>query len=87
MDSFWEENADVNVDLNWLIKVRSHFGKIEKEQEKVKRKKLCSLSRNFSLKKMVFKRFNDHIPHFQLKSDFFYIVIPSVQILKIYTCS
>ena len=43
MDSFWEVIADTNADLNWLIKVRSHLDKIEKEQEKVKRKKLSSL--------------------------------------------
>ena len=52
MDSFWEAIAGANVD--WLIKVRSHPNKTDKEQEKVKRKKLYSLSRNSSLKKMVF---------------------------------
>ena len=71
MDSFWEEIAGANVDLNWLVKVRSHLDKIEKEQEKVKRKKLSCLCRNSSLKKMVFERFNEHRPHFQFKSDFF----------------
>ena len=79
--------AGANVDLNWLIKVRSHLDKIEKKHEKFKRKKLSSLSRNSSLKKMVFERFNEHLPHFQFKSDFFCIVILSVQILKIYTRS
>ena len=49
MNSFWEVIAGANVDLNWLIKVRSYLDKIEKEQEKVKRKKLSSLSRNSSL--------------------------------------
>ena len=29
---------NMNVDLIWLIKVRSHLGKIEKKQETVKRK-------------------------------------------------
>ena len=71
MDSFWEVIAGVNVDLNWLIEVRSHLDKIEKEQEKVKQKKMSSLSRNSSLKKMVFERFNEQLPHFQFKSDFF----------------
>ena len=71
MDSFWEEIAGANVDLNWLVKVRSHLDKIEKEQEKFKRKKLSSLSRNSSLKKMVFERFNEHLPHFQFKSDYY----------------
>ena len=71
MDRFWEEIAGANVDLNWLVKVRSHLDKIEKEQEKVKPKKMSSLSRNSSLKKMVFERFNEHLPHFQFKSDYF----------------
>ena len=31
MDSFWEEIAGANVDLNWLVIVRSHLDKIEKE--------------------------------------------------------
>ena len=35
MDSFLEVLAGANVDLNWLIKVRSHLDKTEKEQEKV----------------------------------------------------
>ena len=35
MDSFWEVIAGANVDLNWLIKVRSHLDKIEKEQGKL----------------------------------------------------
>ena len=71
MDSFWEVIAGANVNLNWLIKIRSHLDKTEKEQEKVKQKKLSSLSRNSSRKNMVFERFNDHFPHFQFKSDFF----------------
>ena len=32
---------------------------------------MSSLSRNLSLKKIVFERFNEHHPHFQFKSDFF----------------
>ena len=79
MDSFWEAIAGANVNLNWLIKIRSGLEKIEKKQEKVKLKKLSSLSRNLSI-----KRFNEHLPHFQFKSDFFCIVILSVQILKFY---
>ena len=58
MDIFWEVIAGANINLNWLIKIRSHLDKIEKEQEKVKQKKLSSLSRNSSFKKMVFERFN-----------------------------
>ena len=34
MDNFWEEIADVGVDIDWLLKIRTHFDKIEKEQVK-----------------------------------------------------
>ena len=57
-----------------------HLDKIEKEQEKVKRKNFSSLSRNSSLKKMVFEKFNQT----QLEPPSFSIQI-SVQILKMFT--
>ena len=53
MSCFWETIVDVNVDTSWLVKVRNHLDKIEKEQAKTKRKKLATLSRNFYLKRMV----------------------------------
>ena len=59
---------------NWLIKIRSHLDKIEKEQEKVKWKKLSSLSRYSSFKKMVLERFNEHLPHFHFRSDCFFVL-------------
>ena len=74
MDSFWEVIAGANINLNWLIKIRSHLDKILKVQEKVKRKMLPSLSGNSSFKKMVFERFNEHLPHFQFRSHFFYVL-------------
>ena len=55
MDSFWEVIAGAHVNLSWLIKIRSHLDKTEKEQEKVKQKKLSSLSRNSILKNMVLR--------------------------------
>ena len=68
--SFSEAVADVDVDITWLMKVRNHLDKIEKEQAKTKRKKLATLSRNFYLKRMVLEWFDEHLPHFQFKSDF-----------------
>ena len=41
------------------------------EHRKIKRKKLSSLSKNSSFKKKFFKRFNEHLPHCQFKSNFF----------------
>ena len=46
MNSLPEAIAGANIDLNWLLKVRSHLDKIGKEQEKIKQKKLANLFRN-----------------------------------------
>ena len=70
MNCFQEAIGDVDVDISWLVKVRNHLYKIEKEHAKTKRKKLASLSRNSHLKRMVLERFDEHLPHFQFKSDF-----------------
>ena len=70
MNCFWEAIFNVDVDIGWLVKVRNHLDKIEKEQAKFKRKKLVSLSRNSHLKRMVLELFDEHRPHFQFKSDF-----------------
>ena len=70
MDSFWVEISGKCIDICWLVKVRGHLDKIEKEQQRIKRKKLSTLSGNSSRKKMVFERFNEHLPHFQFKGDF-----------------
>ena len=74
MSCFWEAIVDVNVDISWLVKVRNHLDKIEKEQAKTKRKKLASLSRNSHLKRMVLEPFDEH----------FRIEILYTQNLKIY---
>ena len=70
MDSFWVEINGKRVDICWLVRVRGHLDKVEKEQQRIKQKKLSTLSSNSSLKKMVFERFNEHLPHFQFKADF-----------------
>ena len=71
MNCFWEAIVDVDVDISWLVKVRNHLDKIEKEHAKTKRKKLASLSRNSHLKRMVLEQLEEYYPHFQFKSDFF----------------
>ena len=70
MDSFWVEIRGKSINICWLVKVRGHLHKIEKEQQRIKQKKLSTLSGNSSVKKMVFERFNGHLPHFQFKADF-----------------
>ena len=39
INCFWEAIVDVDVDISWLVKVRNHLDKIEKEHSKTKRKK------------------------------------------------
>ena len=70
MNRFWKAIVDGDADISWLVKVRNHLDQIEKEQAKNKRKKLPSPSINSQLKRMVLKRFHEHLPHFQFKSDF-----------------
>ena len=70
MDSFWVEIRGKSIDICWLVKVRGQLDKIEKEQQRIKLKKLSTLSGNSSLKNMIFERFNEHLPHFQFKADF-----------------
>ena len=70
MDSFWVEISGNRIDICWLLKVIGHLDKVEKEQRRIKQRKLSTLSGNSVLKKMVFERFNEHLPHFQFKTDF-----------------
>ena len=51
MDSFWVEISGKRVDVSWLVKLRGHLDKVEKEQQRIKQKKLSNLSGNSSLKK------------------------------------
>ena len=83
MKCFWEAIFDVDVDIGWLVKVRNHLDKIEKEQAKTKREKLASLW-NSHLKRLVLEWFDEHRPHFQFKSDFLSYYILYARNLKIY---
>ena len=51
MDSFWMEISGKHVDICWLVRVRGHLDKVEKVQQRIKQKKLSTLSSNSSLKK------------------------------------
>ena len=87
MNSFWVEISSNRADICWLVKVRGHLDKVKKEQQRIKQKKLSTLSGNSSVKKMVFERFYEHLPHFQFKITFYRIAALNVQNLKIYTLS
>ena len=69
IDCFWEPIVDADVDMSWLVNVRNHLDKTDKEQGKTKRKNLAGLSRNYHFKRMVLEWFDEHLSHFQFKSD------------------
>ena len=69
-DIFWCDIKCVELDITWLLKVKTHLDKLEKIQSKFKRKKLRNMSTNSLLKKMVLERFVEHLPFFKFKYDF-----------------
>ena len=70
LDTFWCVIKYVEVDVIWLLKVKTSLDKLEKTQSKIKRKKLRKISTNSVLKKMVLERFDEHLPFFKFKYDF-----------------
>ena len=70
MNCFWKAVVDEDVDISWLVKVRNHLDQIEKEQAKTKWIKLARLYRNSHLKRTVLQGIDEHLPHFQFKSEF-----------------
>ena len=69
-DIFWCDIKYIDLDVNQLLKVKTHLDKLEKIQSKTKLKKLRNISTNSLLKKMVLERFGEHLPFFNLKYDF-----------------
>ena len=84
MDIFWCDIKYVELDVNCLLKVKTHFEKLEKIQSKIKRKKLRNMSANSLLKKMVLERFDEHLFS---NSDMIlsHSVILNFQTLRIFT--
>ena len=70
MDIFWCDIKYIELDITWLLKVKTHLDKFEKIQSKIKRKKLRNISTNSLLKKMVLESFDEHLLFFKLKYDF-----------------
>ena len=58
------------VNINFLFKLRFHLDRVEKKQQKVKLKKLRSLSPNCVYKKLIIERFYEHLPHFRFNLEF-----------------
>ena len=70
MDIFWCDVKYVELDITWLLKVKTHLDKLDEIQSTIKWKKLRNMSTNSLLKKMVHERFDEHLPIFKFKCDF-----------------
>ena len=67
---FWCDIKYVEVDVIWLLKVKTHLDKLEEISSKIKPKKLRKISTNSILKKRVLERFDEDHPFFKFKYDF-----------------
>ena len=70
MDIFWCDIKYVELDVNWLLKVKTRLDKLEKIHSKIKWKTLRDMSTNWLLKKIVLERFAEHLPFLEFKYDF-----------------
>ena len=66
-EDFGQVIKKTKVNINFLFKLRYHLDRVEIKQQKVKREKLRSLSPNSVYKKLLIKRFYEHLPHFRFK--------------------
>ena len=69
-DDFGQVIRKTKVNVNFLFKLRFHLDRVEKKQQKIKLRKLRSLSPNSVYKKLLIERFYEHLPHFRFKLDF-----------------
>ena len=83
--SFWVEVSGKCVDICWLVKVRGHLDKVKNEQQRIKQKKLSTLSDNSSLKKWFLSDFMNIFLTFSLRQTFYLFEALNVQNLKIST--
>ena len=69
-DDFGQVIRKTKVNVNFLFKLRFHLDRVEKKQQKIKLRKLRSLSPNSVYKKLLIERFYEDLPHFRFKLDF-----------------
>ena len=65
-DDFGEVIRKAKVNVNFLFKLKIHLDRLEKKQQKLKLKKLRSLSPSSLYKKLLTEQFYEHLPHFRL---------------------
>ena len=81
------EISSKRVDICWLMKVRGHLDKGEKEQQRIKQEKLPTLSGNSTFKKWFLNDFMNIFLTFSLGQTLYRIATLNVQNLKISTLS
>ena len=69
-DDFGQLIRKTQVNVNYSFKLRFHLDRVERKQQKIKLKKLRSLSPNSVCKKLLIERFYEYLPHFRFKLDF-----------------
>ena len=69
-DDFGQLIRKTRVNVNYLFKLRFHLDRVEGKQQKIKLKKLRSLSPNSVYKKLLIERFYEYLSHFLYKLDF-----------------
>ena len=69
-DDFSQGIRKTKINVNFLFRLSFHLDRVEKKQQKIKLKKLRSLSPNSMYKKLLTERFYEHLPHFRFKFDF-----------------
>ena len=69
-DDFGQLIRKTKVNVNYLFKLRFYLDRVERKQQKIRLKKLRSLSPNSVCKKLLIERFYEHLPHFRFKLDF-----------------
>ena len=70
MDRFWVEISGKPVDNCWLVRLEVILTNLIKSNKELSRKSCLLFQVFLAFKKMVFERFNEHLPHFQFKADF-----------------
>ena len=69
-DDFGQAIKKTKANVYFLFKLRFHLDRVERKQQKIKLKKLRSLSPNSVCKKLLIEQFREHLPHSWFKLDF-----------------
>ena len=69
-DEFGQLIRKTKVNVNFLFKLRFYLDRVERKKQKIKLKKLRSLSQNSVYKMLLIERFFEDLPRFPFKLNF-----------------